>query len=80
MRISKSELEAFLLEVADFTKRYQLLLSELDAAASKLEGLRENEKLRISKSGEALSQIRQAIERLCERTEELLEETNTERI
>ena len=77
--ISKSELEAFLSELADFTKRYQIALTELDSTSSKLEGVREDVRQRISKSGDALSQIRQAIERLCERTEEFLEEINTER-
>lgn len=79
MRISKSELETLLSELTDFTREHERLLSELDLTSSKLDGLNESVRQRISKSGEALGQIRKAIEGLCERTEGLLEETNVER-
>jgi Asp-tRNA(Asn)/Glu-tRNA(Gln) amidotransferase C subunit len=76
VRISKSELEAFLSELTDFIKRYERVLSDLDLARAKEDAvrndMREDIERRMSKSREALTQIRRSIDKLCEQTEEIL--------
>ena len=73
--VSRSEWESFLAEFSELVQKYQLILSQLDLARTKIEGLREKTEQQIAKSGETLRQVRAALESLCEQTEEELVES-----
>jgi len=73
-RLNRNEWEAFLSEFSELTKKYELLLSELDLSRTKIEGLQEKTKQQVAKSGEALRQVRGAVDKLCDETEEMLNE------
>ncbi len=62
-------------EFSELVQKYQLILSQLDLARTKVEGLRERTEQQIAKSGETLRQVRAALERLCDETEEELVES-----
>lgn len=79
VRISRSEMEAFLSDILEFTNKYELVLNELDMAHTKLEGIRERIRQYMSRSAETLRQMRDAIEKMCRRTEDMLEESLSER-
>jgi len=72
--VSRSEWESFLAEFSELVQKYQLILSQLDLARTKIEGLREKTEQHIAKSGETLRQVRAALESLCDQTEEELVE------
>ena len=74
LQLNKNEWEAFLEEFSELTKKYELLLSKLDLAEITIEGNRERSKQLTANSGEALKQIRTALERLCKETEDVLNE------
>ncbi len=74
LQLNKNEWEAFLEEFSELTKKYELLLSKLDLAEITIEGNRERSKQLTANSGEALKQIRTALERLCKETEDALNE------
>ncbi len=62
-------------EFSELVQKYQLILSQLDLARTKVEGLRERTEQQIAKSGETLRQVRVALDRLCNETEEELVES-----
>ena len=75
LQLNKNEWEAFLEEFSELTKKFELLLSKLDLAEITIEGNRERFKQLTANSGEALKQIRTALERLCKETEDALNES-----
>ncbi|HUK28636.1 MAG TPA: hypothetical protein VLV31_09445 [Candidatus Acidoferrales bacterium] len=75
VKFSRSEWEAFFSEFSELVRRYQTLVTQLDVARSRIEGFQEKNKAQIEKSVEALSQVKLAVEKLCNRTEEVLNET-----
>jgi ElaB/YqjD/DUF883 family membrane-anchored ribosome-binding protein len=70
--VSRSEWESFLAEFSELAQKYQLILNQLDLARTKVEGLREKSEQQLAKSSETLRQVRAALERLCDETEEEL--------
>ncbi len=74
VNVSRSEWEAFLADHSKLLQKFELLLTQLDLTRTKFEGLEERTAQQMSKSGEALDQIKTALDRLCEETEELLVE------
>jgi ElaB/YqjD/DUF883 family membrane-anchored ribosome-binding protein len=72
--VSKKEWDAFLAEFSRFVQKYELLLSQLDLAQTKLEGFKEKAQLQIDGSREALNQVRAALDRLSDEAEEELDE------
>jgi hypothetical protein len=74
MKLNRNEWEAFLSDFSDLTKKFELILGQLDLAQTKTEGLREKTKQQVAKSGEALRQVRSALDKLCDETEERLHE------
>lgn len=75
LQLNRKEWEAFLEELSELTKKYELLLSKLDLARITIEGQRERSKQLTAKSGESLKQIRSAMEKLCKETEDALNES-----
>lgn len=61
-------------EFSELAKEYALLLSQLDLVQTRMEGLREKTNQQVAKSGEALRQVMVAVEKLCDKTEEILNE------
>jgi ElaB/YqjD/DUF883 family membrane-anchored ribosome-binding protein len=74
-KLNKNEWEAFLSEFSELTHSYELVLVELDLAQTKIEGLHEKTRQQVAKSGEALRQVRGAVEKRCDETEEILNES-----
>lgn len=73
--VSKSEWEAFLADHSKLVQRYELLLSQLDVARTRIEGLREKTEQQMAKSGETLRQVKSVLDKLCEETERQLLES-----
>jgi len=72
--VSRNEWDAFLSDHSRLLQKYELLLSHLDLARTRIQGLHEKSEQQMAKSGETLRQVRTALNRLCEETErELLE-------
>lgn len=67
-------METFLSEFSEFVKRYELISNELNLAQIKIEGLHERTKQQVARSREALRQVEGAVNRLCDETEEFLNE------
>lgn len=74
MKLNRNEWEAFMSEFSELAKEYALLLSQLDLVQTRMEGLREKTNQQVAKSGEALRQVMVAVEKLCDKTEEILNE------
>jgi len=73
--VSRNEWDAFLADHSKLVQKYELLLSHLDLARTRIEGLREKTEQQIAKSGETLRQVKSALDRLCEDTERQLLES-----
>jgi uncharacterized protein YutD len=73
-KVNRDELEAFLSEFSEFVKRYELISNELNLAQIKIEGLHERTKQQVARSREALRQVEGAVNKLCDETEEFLNE------
>jgi len=73
--ISKSELEAFLAENSKLIQKYELLLAQLEVARTKIAGLQERTAQQVTKSGDALRQVKNILDKLCEETERQLLES-----
>jgi len=73
--ISKSELEAFLTENSKLVQKYELLLGQLEVARTKIAGLQERTAQQVTKSGDALRQVKNILDKLCEETERQLLES-----
>ena len=73
-KVNRNELETFLSEFSEFVKRYELISNELNLAQIKIEGLHERTKQQVARSREALRQVEGAVNRLCDETEEFLNE------
>ena len=73
--ISKSEWEAFLTEHSKLVQRYELLLGQLEVARTKIAGLQERTAQQVTKSGDALRQVKNILDKLCEETERQLLES-----
>ncbi len=72
--VSRDEWESFLGEFSKLVQKYELVLSHLDLARARIEGLQEKTEQQMAKSGETLRQVKTALDRLCEETEaELVE-------
>jgi len=72
--VSRNEWDAFLADHSKLIQKYELLLSNLDLARTRIQGLHEKTEQQMAKSGETLRQVTAALNRLCEETEnELLE-------
>jgi uncharacterized protein YutD len=74
VKFSRNEWEEFLSEFSELVRKYKLILTQLDLAQTRIEGLHERNRTQIAKSGEALLQVRAAVEKLCEKTEGVLNE------
>ena len=72
--VSKSEWDSFLDEFTNLVQKYELILAQLNLARTRIEGLNEKTRQQIATSGEALRQIDAAVERLCDETEDELNE------
>ncbi len=72
---SRNEWESFLSDYSKFVQKYELLLSYLSLARTKLEGLHERLEQHMANSSEALRQVRTTVDRLCEETERQLLES-----
>ena len=70
--VSKSEWDAFLAGHSKLVQNYELLLSQLDLARARIEGLREKTDQQMAKSGETLRQVKTILDKLCEETESRL--------
>jgi len=70
--VSKNEWNAFLEDYSKLVQKYELLLSQLDLARTRIEGLHERTEQQMAKSGETLRQVKSALDRLCEETERQL--------
>jgi hypothetical protein len=70
--VSKSEWDAFLAEHSKLVQRYELLLSQLDITHTRIKSYHERTDKQIARSGEALRQVRSAIDKICEETEDQL--------
>lgn len=73
--VSKGEWEAFLTDHSRLVRKYELLLSNIELARTKMEGIREKTEQQMAKSGETLRQVKRALDRLCEETETQLVES-----
>jgi len=73
--VSKSEWQAFLEDHSRLVQNYELLLTKLETAHTKIAGLQERSEQQTIKSGETLRQIRTALNELCEETEKRLHES-----
>lgn len=73
--VSRHEWDAFLADHSKLVQRYELLLSHLDLARTRIQGLHEKNEQQMAKSSETLRQVRTALDRLCEETEERLLES-----
>jgi hypothetical protein len=73
--ISKSEWEAFLTENSKLVQKYELLLSQLEVPRTKITGLQERTAQQVTKSGDALRQVKNILDKLCEETERQLLES-----
>lgn len=72
--VSRGEWDSFLSEFSKLTQKYELVLSHLDLARTRIEGLHEKTEQQMAKSGETLRQVKTALDRLCDETEaELIE-------
>jgi uncharacterized protein YutD len=72
--VSKSEWDSFLDEFTNLTQKYELIVAQLNLTRTRIEGLNEKTQQQIATSGEALRQIEVAVERLCDETEDELNE------
>jgi predicted nucleic acid-binding Zn-ribbon protein len=75
LQVNRNEWQAFLEEFSELTKNYELLLSKLDLAQTRIQGQEERSKQLAGKSSEALRQIRSAMEKICKETEDILNES-----
>jgi hypothetical protein len=73
--ISKTEWEAFLTENSKLVQKYELLLGQLEVARTKIAGLQERTAQQVTKSGDALRQVKNILDKLCEETERQLLES-----
>lgn len=73
--VSKGEWEAFLTDHSRLVRKYELLLSNIELARTRMEGIREKTEQQMAKSGETLRQVKRALDRLCEETETQLVES-----
>jgi oligoendopeptidase F len=73
--VSKAEWEAFLADYARFVHKYELTLSQLDLARTRMQGLHERTQQQILKSRETLRQVKSALDKMCEETESRLLES-----
>jgi hypothetical protein len=71
---SKEEWDAFLADFSKFVQKYEILMTQLVLAQSKVEGFKEKTQLQIDGSRQAINQVRTAIDRLSNETEEELNE------
>jgi ElaB/YqjD/DUF883 family membrane-anchored ribosome-binding protein len=67
--VSRNEWDAFLADHSKLLQKYELLLSHVTLARTKLEGIREKTEQQMARSGETLRQVKMALDRLCEETE-----------
>ena len=67
--VSRNEWDAFLADHSKLLQKYELLLSHVSLARTKLEGIREKTEQQMARSGETLRQVKMALDRLCEETE-----------
>ena len=79
VKLNRNEWDAFLSELSEFAKRYELVLGRLDLVQTQIDGVREKTKQQAARSSKALSQVGRAIEKLCEDTEEILNESERSR-
>lgn len=75
LQVNRSEWESFLAEFSELAKKYELVLSRLDLAEGKSEGWDEKVRSQAQEGKEKLVQVRSAIEKLCDQTEETLNAT-----
>ena len=71
---SANEWRSFLADFGIFVQKFELVLSQLDLARTRIEGLRERTEQQEVRSGETLRQVEAALHRICDETEvELVE-------
>ena len=72
--VRKDDWDSFLADFSSFVQKYEILLTQLVLAQSKVEGFKEKTQLQIDGSRQALNQIRAALDKLSNETEEELNE------
>ena len=75
IRVDKNEWDAFLNDFSELAKKYELLLDKLEVAKGKVASQREKTRQQGAKSSEALRQVKSAMEKLCKKTETVLNES-----
>jgi len=74
--VGKEHWDAFLAEFSLFVQKYELLLGQLDLSKTRLDGIKEKTQLQIEGSRDALHQVRAALDKLSDETEEELSESD----
>jgi hypothetical protein len=72
--VTKDDWDSFIADFSSFVQKYEILLTQLVLAQSKVEGFKEETQLQIDGSRQALNQIRAALDKLSSETEEELNE------
>ena len=75
VNVSREEWDGFLSDHSKLMQKYELLLSHLDLARTRIQGLHEKTEQQMAKSSETLRQVRSALDRLCDDTERQLDES-----
>jgi len=73
--LDKNEWNAFLAKFSELSKKYELILKELDLAKMRIKELTEQTNQRKSRNGETLRRMGEAVNRLCDETESFLNDT-----
>jgi len=66
--VSRTEWDAFLADHSKLMQKYEVVLSRLDLAQTRIRRLRERTEQQMAKSGETVRQVRMALDSLCEET------------
>ena len=72
LTLDKNEWNAFLAKFSELSKKYELILKELDSTKIRIKELMEQTNQQKSRNGETLRRVGEAVNRLCDETESLL--------
>lgn len=70
--LDKNEWNGFLAKFSELSKKYELILKELDLTKIRVKELTEQTNRETSRNGETLHRMGEAVNRLCDETESFL--------
>jgi ABC-type transporter Mla subunit MlaD len=76
--VDKSEWDAFLAKFSELSKKYELVLKELDSTKAHIKTLTEQWNRQKSRNEETLRRVGEAVSRLCDQAESFLNDTKRE--